>query len=86
MDDDVLGKLFGLDQRGIKAGDAAGEFGAVRITNPNNLVLEKRSFAFRDPGQKQALPCFTKCALGAGIDLKRPFGLMKESNPAFAAG
>src|SRR3954462_11683608 len=86
MNDFALRHLLEADRLGGDGDHATGEFRSVQIANSNHFAGIEISFAAGDPGREQTFAFLTKSASGAIIEIKGTFGMVKESNPAFAAG
>jgi len=70
---------------GIKAGDTAGEFGAIQIADTNDVTGCKIAFASCDAGRQQAFAVFAQGFARSVIHDQRALGVMKERNPAFTS-
>jgi len=86
MDDFLTGELTVSDLHRVKAGDTARELGAVLIADAYDLVFGEVAFATGDARRKQAAAFFAQSFLRAFVDVKRAFWVVKECDPAFAAG
>ena len=58
---------------------------SVPSRNPHDIPGAKISFAARDTGRQEAFASFAQGLLCSLINKERAFGMMKESNPPFAA-
>src|ERR1017187_4994857 len=85
MDYFYVVKLLGLDLGGVKAGDAAGKFGAVEVANSHYISGGKLPLAPRDARRQQALAPFAQGLPGPRVHKQRALGMVEKGNPALAA-